>query len=378
MSTARILVVEDEGIIAADIQSRLSDLGYEVVGLASSGEEAMQLITGERPDLVLMDIMLNGLMDGIYAAEEIRKRFAIPVVFLTSHADDATLERAKITEPFGYIIKPFEVRELHTNIEMGLYKHRMERERSALLENTLGGAIRVLTEILSMVDPHAFGHGQKLRDYVSTLAHTLKLAPSWEFEVAAMLCRVGFVTIPPTVIQKMHAGITMHRMEGEMIARVPEFGRDLLARIPRLETVASYVHYQNKNFDGTGFPYDSVAGPDIPLGGRIFRILTDMIKLESEGTSKGVIVEIMTRATGKYDPKLLKEAIVCLLVAPPKGSKPVALKDLRVGQLLKEAIQTNDGTQLVTSGNRISALLLNRLQNFTELSGIKEPIYVEE
>jgi len=110
-----------------DLQGRLNSMGYEVVGHSVSGEDAIVKAETLRPDMVLMDIMLDGQLDGIQAAEVIRARFAIPVIYLTAYADTATLERAKITEPFGYILKPFEERELHGHIEIALYKNRMEK-----------------------------------------------------------------------------------------------------------------------------------------------------------------------------------------------------------------------------------------------------------
>jgi PAS domain S-box-containing protein len=126
-STARVLVVEDESIVALDIKSGLESLGYEVVALVSNGEDAIQKALDLQPDLVLMDIRLKGEMDGIEAARHIRTQFDIPVIYLTAHANQATLKRAKITEPFGYLLKPFEEGELHTNIEMALYKQRTEK-----------------------------------------------------------------------------------------------------------------------------------------------------------------------------------------------------------------------------------------------------------
>jgi PAS domain S-box-containing protein len=140
MKTTRILVVEDESVVAMDIQTRLISLGYDVPAVASYGEEAVRKASALHPDLVLMDIKLKGEMDGVKAAETIRSKFDIPVVFLTAYADGATLQRAKITEAFGYLLKPFKERELHTTIEMALYKHKAERrlkESKAWLSTTL-------------------------------------------------------------------------------------------------------------------------------------------------------------------------------------------------------------------------------------------------
>ena len=127
MTQARILVVEDESIVALDIQDRLESMGYEVPATVASGEKAVEQAAVLRPDLVLMDIQLQGRMDGVEAADQIRQRYGIPVVFLTANADHPTVQRAKVTEPFGFVIKPFEERELHTTIEMALYKHQAEQ-----------------------------------------------------------------------------------------------------------------------------------------------------------------------------------------------------------------------------------------------------------
>jgi PAS domain S-box-containing protein len=137
---AKILIVEDESIVALNIKNRLEKLGYGVVAAISSGEVAIQTAAETGPDLVLMDIKLKGKVDGIEAATTIRNQFQIPVVYLTAYADDETINRAKIAEPYGYILKPFESRDLCTAIEIALHKHQMEkqlREREQWLATTL-------------------------------------------------------------------------------------------------------------------------------------------------------------------------------------------------------------------------------------------------
>jgi len=126
MSKTKILVVEDELITAKVIGNALKSLGYDVLDIVTSGEEAIQKASEVRPDLILMDIKLYGKIDGIESARQIKDRFSIPVVYLTAHTDGATLERAKIAEPYGYIIKPFEDRELHIAVEIALFRHKTE------------------------------------------------------------------------------------------------------------------------------------------------------------------------------------------------------------------------------------------------------------
>lgn len=135
----KILVVEDEGIVAKDIANSLKKLDYDVIGTASSGEKAIEIVRENQPDLILMDIMLKGQMTGIDTAEVMRSEFQIPVIYLTANADENTLEKAKITEPYGYILKPFKEIDLHTSIEMALYKHSktMELKRKSRFTRTL-------------------------------------------------------------------------------------------------------------------------------------------------------------------------------------------------------------------------------------------------
>jgi PAS domain S-box-containing protein/putative nucleotidyltransferase with HDIG domain len=128
MAKASIMVVEDESIISMEIQDRLGSMGYRICATSSTGEGAVKKAAETHPDLVLMDIMLKNGMDGIEATKEIRSRYNIPVVYLTAYADERTLERARATEPYGYLIKPFEDRVLYATIEMALYKHMMEKK----------------------------------------------------------------------------------------------------------------------------------------------------------------------------------------------------------------------------------------------------------
>ncbi len=140
MGKARILIVEDEIAIAEELKDRLITAGYEVPARTATGEKAVELAGEIDPDLVLMDINLEGEMNGIQAAEQIRSRQNIPIVFITAYSDEETLQRAKITEPYGFIVKPFDDRELHINVEISLYKAAMERklrEREAWLSTTL-------------------------------------------------------------------------------------------------------------------------------------------------------------------------------------------------------------------------------------------------
>jgi PAS domain S-box-containing protein len=146
MDKAKILIVEDEVVVAHDIKSTLERLGYEVTARAATAEDALASARETRPDLVLMDIVIKGDKDGISAAATIREELEVPVIYLTAYSDEAILERAKTTEPYGYIIKPFQERELHSTIEMALYKSRAERRIVHL--NRVLRAIRNINQLI--------------------------------------------------------------------------------------------------------------------------------------------------------------------------------------------------------------------------------------
>ena len=150
MAKTRIMIVEDEWTVAEEIRMVLESMEYEVTSMSAAGEEAVQNAEKDNPDLALMDIVLEGEMDGIAAANEIRSRFNIPIIFLTAYTDDKILERARITGPFGYIVKPFVNEDLKISIEIAIYKSRMEKERKRFIEE-LQGALPKITSLSGLL-----------------------------------------------------------------------------------------------------------------------------------------------------------------------------------------------------------------------------------
>lgn len=128
MEKLNIFIVEDESIVAKDIQNSLTKLGYNVIGIANNGKDAIEKILELKPDLLLMDIMIKGDLTGIDVSEKIKEKLNVPIIFLTAYADEGTLVKAKITEPYGYILKPFKEVDLHSTIEMAYYKHQKDSE----------------------------------------------------------------------------------------------------------------------------------------------------------------------------------------------------------------------------------------------------------
>ena len=202
MAKRNILVVEDESIVGKDIQNRLKNLGYAVTAVVPSGEKALKEIEIKKPDLILMDIMLKGEMNGVEAASIIKEKYDIPVVFLTAYADDNTLSKAKLAEPYGYIIKPFKEKELQTTIEVALYKQekdvKVKKERDfyySIIENQGSpNSIFIRADYrLNKINFKDIYYVEALKDYVviitktdtftthSTMKEMMKLLPATDF-----------------------------------------------------------------------------------------------------------------------------------------------------------------------------------------------------
>jgi two-component system cell cycle sensor histidine kinase/response regulator CckA len=218
MTQAQILIVEDDSIIALELKDRLQSLGYNVRAMTPSGEDAIAKADDLRPDLVLMDIRLRGELDGVEAAAKIRECFDIPVVYLTAYADKDTLQRAKITEPYGYILKPFEERELHTAIEMALYKHTMEQKLKKS-EQWLGATLRSIGDAVIATDETG------LVSLMNPVAETLT---GWTqkdalgkdgSEIFRIVDGAGFPVAKAAINKALYEGIGADLVEHTLLAR---------------------------------------------------------------------------------------------------------------------------------------------------------------
>ena len=379
----KILCVDDDANILAGFQRNMRKQFDLTVALGP--EEGLKTLAANGPfAVVVADMQMPG-MNGIQLLTRV-EQFAPDTVrvMLTGNADQRTaVEAVNEGHVFRFLTKPCAPETLAATLEAALGQHRLVTAEREILERTLNGTAKALSDILSILDPASFGLGQKLRDYMRAYLGHLKIAKTWDLELAAMLCQVGYVTIPAVVLAKFRANLSLKSEEKDMLARIPRTGADLLANIPRLEGVAQIVLHQHKNFDGTGFPCDLVAGEEIPLGSRVLRVLIDLIALEERGLARPKALAEMQARSGIYDPRVLESVSVCFDVAFTGRTEPagavleIPLKDLRVRHLLLEKIETLDGVMIVGSGTLVTPMLLEKLRNFAAINGIREPIRVQ-
>ena len=250
-----------------------------------------------------------------------------------------------------------------------------------LLDGTIDGAVKLLAEVLKGADPMAFGRGQILRDYASQFYRSLyDCAVPWDIELACTLLSVGYVTIPPNILFRARAGHDLTDQEERQLAAAPQAGSELLSCIPRLESVAEIVLYQNKNFDGSGFPFNGVAGSAIPFGARLFRVLADLMRWEAAGAGRGAAYEKLKAESHLYDSAIL-DACKCGLKFATNGkhervSQVISLDELSVLDVLSKPLPTSSGLLVAPEGTVVSKLTLRKIRNFAKLNLMRSEVSV--
>jgi response regulator RpfG family c-di-GMP phosphodiesterase len=379
----KVLFVDDEPNVLAAFQRQLRRQ-FEVE-TAPGGPEGLALLQNSRDFAVVVADMRMPQMNGVEFLARVKSAAPDTVrMMLTGNADQGTaIDAINDGNIFRFLNKPCPTEKLIEALEAGLRQHQLIMAERELLENTLSGSVKVLAEILSLTEPISYGSAEAVRGDVRTLAAHMKIADAWQLEVAATLARIGRVSIPPEVTLKQRVGHGLSPAEEKMLAQVPSVGANLLAQIPRMEEVSRMILFQDKHFDGSGFPEEKISGENIPLGARILKALFDLVEVETGGVAREPALQQLRSRPGVYDPQILEAIAACFQIGLRDANQakrpPVSLNftGLRVGHVLVTDIQTRDGIMIVARGNRITPALIHRLRNFSSMSGIKEPIYVE-
>ena len=374
--TEKILCVDDEPNILEAYQRGLRK--QFDIETALGAEQALAKIDARGPYAVVVSDMNMPGMDGIQLLSEIRQRAPHSVRFmLTGFADlETAVQAVNEGNIFRFLTKPCPLQVLAKALAAGMEQYRLVKAEKELLEKTLSGAIKVLTDILSLTNPTAFGHASRLRRVVGKLCEELGVDDPWQFEIAAMLSQIGCVTVPPDTLDKVYHGGTLKPEEVEMLEGHPAVGRDLVANIPRLENVAKIIACQQKRFVATGTPPDSVAGEDIPLGARILKVALDYDTLKWSGDTDLQVTVELRRRSGWYDPEVLAALETVVGFETAIEIQEIAVKDLAMHMIIAEDVTTTDGMLLVSKGQEVTPSLYQRLRNFAKNKRIKEPMRV--
>ena len=374
--TEKILCVDDDANILQAYQRGLRKQFH--IDTALGAEQALTAIPAQGPYAVVVADMRMPGMDGVQLLATIKKRAPETVrIMLTGNADQQTaIEAVNEGNIFRFLTKPCPPQDLAKALSAGIEQYRLITAEKVLLEKTLSGAIKVLVDVLSIANPVAFGHASRVRRIVRKLCEQLKVEKPWQFEIAAMLSQIGCVTVPPDTLEKVYHARKLTAEESQMLIAHPAVGCDLVGNIPRLDKVAEIIAYQQKRFDGSGTPSDSLAGRDIPLGARILKVALDYDTLKWGGLRElDALVELRGRA-GWYDPDILAAITTVAGLEPSLEIREIRVKDLAIHMTLAEDVVDADGTLLVSKGQEVTLSLCRRLKNFGRNASIKEPIRV--
>ena len=381
MNEKVLFVDDDPNLLAACERNFRSKFTLET---AASGEAALEKIKTRGPFAVVVSDRQMPLMDGIQFLALVKERAPDTVrLMLTGNADlEAAIKVVNEGNIFRFLTKPCPLEILGKAVEDALAQYRLVTAEKELLNKTLSGSIKLLTDILSMMDPQSFGRAQTMRDLINSVTQKFSASNPWEIPLAVMLAPIGNVTIPPELLIRARAGISLTKVEEQIVSQLPETAARLLANIPRLEGVARIVKYQHKNYDGTGLPADAVKGEALPLGSRLLKILTDLAQLQAGNLNRLAALNEMQTRLGWYDPALLNGVREYYGVATAarnaaRSCISIAVCDLAAGMVLRSNIETKEGTLILCSGHNLTEMTLEKIKNFSLVSGIKEPLFVE-
>jgi response regulator RpfG family c-di-GMP phosphodiesterase len=369
----RLLCVDDEPNILSGFQRNLRTK-FEV-SVAPNGEEGLAIVSRERPFAVILSDMRMPGMDG--AEFLLRARSVSPDsvrVLLTGHADfDAALAAVNQGQIFRFLTKPCPHDLLVSTLESAATQFRLIGAERELLELTLTGAVRTMSEILALSNPAAFGRATRVHRTVVALCQRMGVSDRWTIEVAAQLSQIGCIQLPPQVAEKLYFGQQLSPAEQAQVKRVPALTDQLLAHIPRLEPVREILAYLDRGPDGTDGS-NGAATAEPPVGARLLRLAVDLDTLEASGMSSAEAVAAMQSRLGIYDPALLEALEEEVTSRTATVVQELTLAQMKPGMLLAEDVRNRAGVLLVARGYSVSQGLLMKLQNLAP--AVKEPIKV--
>jgi len=367
----KVLLVDDEVNILNSYRRNLrNQFEFDV---ALSGEEALkQLESGKKYAVIISDMQMPK-MNGVELLREFKTRSPNTVrLMLTGNADQQTaIDAVNIGDIFRFLNKPCTVQDLANAIKAGLEQHNLIIAEKVLLNKTLKGIINVLNEVLTLVNPDAFGHNAHLKKYMMALAETMELPYSWTFEPMIQLSQLGCVIFPQDTIKHLDSGQSISEEEQQIFNQHPLLASDLIRKIPRMESIAQTILYQEKCYNGEGIPLDEIKGKDIPVGARMLKIVLDFIRAKGTGISEKAAYSKLEQQAYNYDPDILhlfKKSIDIDDIEDEIETEiqTVKIAELRTGMIINEDIKTKQGQLVAGHGQEVTEALMRIIRHCLE------------
>lgn len=372
----KILCVDDDSNVLAACQRGLRRAFQ--VEIASSAAQALAVITADGPYAVIVsDLRMPGLGGVQFLARASALTPETVRILLTGAGDLQTaVEAINEGRIFRFLTKPCQSETLLKAVAAGVRQYHLVTAEKDLLRQTLRGSIKVLSDVLSLVNPTAFGRAARVQRLARGLAVELKCGQPWELDIAAMLSQIGCVAIPPDTMEKLYRGQPLGPEEAQMFAAHPGIGRSLVANIPRLEGVGEIIACQETRFDGADGPPDGRKGPDIPLGARILKAALDFDTLKSAGMADDEALRQLEVRRGWYDPHVLTALKVVARAGDLYEVADIELEELTGNMVLAADVRTVKGLLLACAGQETTPLVRQRLRNHALFAPLQKPIRV--
>ncbi|WP_020475980.1 HD domain-containing phosphohydrolase [Zavarzinella formosa] len=373
----RVLFVDDDANLLASFRRQF---GREFrVETASDGNEAIRTLNDKGPfAVVVSDLRMPG-MSGTELLKKTHVMFPDTTrILLTGYADlQSALDAVNHGNVFRLLTKPASPESLRLAINTGREQHQLKMDQRDLLEGTLSGSLKVLSEVLSLISPEAFGRTNRLRKVVNKLADILKIRERWQIDAAAMLALIGFVSIPEGVLHRHVLSLRLTLDEEDMIRRHPQVGHELLVAIPRMKEVADIVLYQNRRYDGWDDTGLTASGPAIPMGSRLLKVALDFDEAMQKGLGPRGAFQQLENHPMYYDPRVLEALREAVAMDDPNKLVTIRVDQVKAGMILHLGLFNNFGVRLVAEGTEVTPALLSRILGMASRGMVTEPFIVQ-
>jgi len=378
----KVLLVDDEINLLNGLKRQLR--GRFQLLTAHSGKEALEVTQNNGPIAAVISDMRMPDMDGIATLEAVAKISPNTVrMMLTGNADQSTaVEAINCGHIFRFFNKPCSNEVLLQGIGDALRQHQLIIAEKEILEQTLAGSVKVLLDVIGMIDPEMVRESERVREWIDPITKTLALPHAWRLRIAAMLTPLGRIVIPRPILDKYRAGKKLSETEKELLESTPGTARDLLINIPRLREVAEILYLHERNFDGSGFPSNGPKGTDIPLPARTLRILTALARAAPSTALRAADFDCLLVDSGRhFDPELLRKIQDCLLPIELRRKNQevivnTTLSALHEDDTLVKDLRSPTGQLFLAAGTQLSAAYIQTVRSLAKLVDIEDRIAV--
>lgn len=375
----RVLLVDDDQNVLDGYRRNLR--ANFVVYTASGAAEAIELIKTSDPFAVVVSDFKMPEMDGVKFISVVQKISPDTVrIILTGYAElQMAIDAVNEGNVFRFLTKPCTPDKLIHSINAGIEQYRLVTAERELLDQTLRGSIKLLTDLLSIVSPLVFSQVTMLTDMTKRIAQKMNYPRLWEIEIATLLSQIGCIAIPTEILEKRFNGESLTESEEKLFSTHPGIGSGLLKNIPRLEDIAEAIYYQNKNYNGEGGDKNDLIGDNIPVIGRILKAVNDYDYFLKTKKSNKEAFDALKNIAEQYDPVIM-DILQTEIAGMNSGFtlKSIYLDELKAGMVLAKEIRDEYGVLIISKGSEISEILRIRLLNFAKTRKIVEPIIIYE